>query len=291
MKRILLFILCLFLTANIMQAQDLKAYQIYNKKGEPVTFTQMISKLAGYDVVLFGEYHNNSINHWLELKTTEALYGKVENNLILGAEMFERDDQHIVNRYLADDIDSGQFIAEAHPWKNFKTDYKPLLDFAKTHQLQFIATNVPRMYASLVVDKGLDTLLKLPEAEQRYMAQLPVEVTLETPGYKEMETMMKKHAGANAMKYIYAQALKDATMAQSIANSRKPEQLFLHYNGNFHSKEHGGIYWYLKKLNKGLQIAVINVAESDSLNLPFPDDIIPTEFNIIIPKDMAKTYL
>jgi uncharacterized iron-regulated protein len=56
--------------------------------------------LADYDVVFFGENHNSSINHWLQLKITEALYEKKNGQLILGAEMFERDNQPQLNQYL-----------------------------------------------------------------------------------------------------------------------------------------------------------------------------------------------
>jgi uncharacterized iron-regulated protein len=37
--------------------------------------------LADYDVVFFGENHNSSINHWLQLKITEALYEKKTDSL------------------------------------------------------------------------------------------------------------------------------------------------------------------------------------------------------------------
>ena len=49
---------------------------------------KIVKQLSDYDVVLFGELHNNSIVHWLQLKFTEALYQQKNSQLILGAEMF-----------------------------------------------------------------------------------------------------------------------------------------------------------------------------------------------------------
>lgn len=292
MKKIYLLIIA-FTGFNLLQAQDLKAYQIYNKKETPVSFPKMIDQLDRYDVVLFGELHNNAIIHWLELKTTEALYQKKGGKLVLGAEMFERDNQTELNAYLSDSLDSEDFKEIARLWSNFKTDYKPLLDFAKDSSLNFIATNIPRRYAQLVAKNGLDTLSHIPDDEKQYIAQQPIKFSLKTPGYEEMKGFMKDHAGDHLLDFIKAQAIKDATMAESILQHRKRHQLFLHYNGNFHSKAYGGIYWQLKKqkpwLNR-LKIAVITIGESADKNLPIPEDLNPTEFNIIVPKDMTKTY-
>ncbi|MBN9352333.1 MAG: ChaN family lipoprotein [Chitinophagaceae bacterium] len=289
MKRILLFLIAL-ITLNPVNAQRLKAYQIYNKAEDSVSFEDMVNALSHYDVVLFGELHNNSIIHWLELSTEKALYRIKGDKLIAGAEMFERDNQNALDRYLEDSTDAGELNKEARLWPNFETDYKPLVDFAKENHLRFIATNIPRRYASYVAKNGLDTLADLPDNEKTYMADMPIDIDMATPGYKEMIDMIKEHAGDKAMNFVAAQAVKDATMAASITDNWKRKHLFLHFNGDYHSKEYGGIYWYLKKEKKRLKVAVISIAESDQLQLPLPENFIPTDFNIVVPADMTKTY-
>lgn len=272
-------------------SQEIKPFQFYTKKGKEVKFDKMVNDLAGYDIVLFGEHHNNSINHWLQLQLTKALYEKKKSALVLGAEMFERDNQSQLNDYLSGKLNEKVLKDSMRLWNNFNTDYKPLVDFAKDKKLKFIATNIPRRYASIVAKKGLDSLNTVTAKEKTYMMKLPVEVTLDTPGYPEMMEMMGDHAGPNAMNFVSAQAVKDATMAESIHQNFKAGQLLLHYQGDFHSKEYGGIYWYLKKLNPDLKIAVISVFESEDANLPLPkEDFVPTEFNLVFPADMTKTY-
>lgn len=289
MKKLIAFI-C-FLSTILVFGQDLPAYKFYNQKGKEVKFSKMVNELSQYDIVLFGEHHNNSINHWLQLQLTKELYKKTNGKLILGAEMFERDNQSQLNKYIAGELDEKVLKDSMRLWNNFTTDYKPLLDFAKTNKLEFIATNIPRRYASIVAKKGLDSLNTVTQKEKAWMMKLPVEVTLDTPGYPEMLEMMGDHAGPNAMNFVAAQAVKDATMAESILNAYQSGKLFLHYHGDYHSKEYGGIYWYLKKANPNLKIAVISVFESENPNLPTPkENYKPTEFNLVFPADMTKTY-
>ncbi len=290
MKKLVLFIFVISL--NFLDAQDFRAYQFFDKKSKTVTPEKVTVDLANYDVVLIGEHHNNSINHWLEKKITEALFEKKNGRIILGAEMFERDNQQALDSYLAGKIEGENLKDSVRLWNNYETDYKPLLDFAKDKKLQFIATNVPRKYASQTSKQGIKTLNELPEQEKKFIAQLPIEVTLETPGYKEMKSLMGDHVDElKLMNFISAQAIKDATMAESIINNWQAGKTFIHYNGDYHSKQYGGIYWYLKKKNPNLKIAVISVFESEKPDLILPEkDFIPTEFNLVIPIDMTKTY-
>lgn len=286
-----LFLSVFILQFSLLTAQEAQPFKFYNKKGKEVKFDKIVNDLANYDIVLFGEHHNNSINHWLQLQLTKALYEKKKNNLVLGAEMFERDNQSQLNDYLSGTLNEKALKDSMRLWNNFTTDYKPLVDFAKSNQLEFIATNIPRRYASIVAKKGIDSLNTVTTKEKSYMMKFPVEVTLDTPGYPEMLEMMGDHAGPNAMNFVAAQAVKDATMAESIYANFKAGQLLLHYQGDFHSKQYGGIFWYLKKLNPDLKIAVISVFESEDDKLPLTkEDFIPTEYNLVLPTDMTKTY-
>ncbi|PWN69194.1 iron-regulated protein [Chryseobacterium phosphatilyticum] len=276
----------------LINAQNFKAYQFYDKKGKEINTDKIVKELADYDVVFFGENHNSSVNHWLQLKITEALFEKKNGQLILGAEMFERDNQSQLNQYLSGKFNAKTLKDSARLWNNYATDYKPLVDFAKNKKINFIATNIPRKYASQTAKEGLESLNKLSDKEKTYIAQLPIKVTLDTPGYPEMKAMMGDHAeGTKVMNFISAQATKDATMAESILKNWQAGKTFIHYNGNYHSKEFGGIYWYIKQKNPDLKMAVISVFESEDPELKVPaKDYIPTDFNLIIPNDMTKTF-
>ncbi len=228
-----------------LTAQDLKNYQLYNQQLRKVTFDKMVKELTQYDIVLFGEHHNNAVNHWLQLRLTKALYEKKKEQLVLGAEMFERHQQESLTNYLNGNLNEKEFKQNTKLWSNYSTDYEPLVNFAKEHHLPFIATNVTRKYASYVAKNGLSSLDTISDQEKKYIAQLPIFIDYKAPGYPEMIEMMGAHSGERAKQFVAAQALKDATMAESILNQYKTGYLFLHFNGDYHSKNYGGIYWYL----------------------------------------------
>ena len=89
------------------------------------------------DVVLFGEYHNNAIAHWLQLSVTKDLFEK--RKLTLGAEMFERDNQQALDNYLQGKINAKGLDSSARLWKNYPTDYAPLVNFSKENNIPFTA--------------------------------------------------------------------------------------------------------------------------------------------------------
>jgi len=288
---ILLLIISLFVS---LQAQELKTYQFYNQKGRAVNFGQVVKKLSHYDVVLFGEYHNNSINHWLQLQLTKYLFETKKGQLILGAEMFERDNQIALNQYLKGEIPADNLKDHVRLWSNYSTDYKPLVDFSKHHHIPFIATNIPRRYASQLAKNGIDDLMKLPTEEKQWMVNLPFPIDYNAPGYPEMLAMMENHPESKVKNFVLAQAIKDATMAESILKNYKKGHLFLHFNGDYHSKQWGGIYWYLNQFQSSLKVAVIQIYESNSKDLTLKKEdsknFIFTHFTLVLPEDTNKTY-
>ena len=136
----------------------------------------------------------------------------------------------------------------------------------------------------------------VPNNEKVFIAKLPITIDYDAPGYPEMIKMMGDHAGVKAKQFVAAQATKDATMAESILNNLKKNNLFIHYNGDYHSKNYGGIYWYLKYFRPELKIAVIEILESEDLNEKISaiksknENVTTTEFIIVFPKDSPKTY-
>ena len=68
----------------------------------------------------------------------------------------------------------------------FKTDYHPFSDFAKENKLRFVATNIPRRFASLVFKKDCAALGLLKEEEKFWMAPLSISFDINLSGYKSM---------------------------------------------------------------------------------------------------------
>lgn len=268
---------------------DKQAFQFFDNKGRPTTYDKILKEIVKEkpDVIFFGEAHNNPISHWLELELTKDLNGLQKGKIKLGAEMFESDNQLVVNEYLAGKMSDKTFSDEAKVWTNYKTDYKPLLDFAKDNKLKFIATNIPTRYARMVYNFGLPSLDSIDSESKKWMAALPIRYNEYLKCYQDIFKAAEGHASPNLPK---SQAIKDATMATFILKNTEKGELFIHFNGTYHSDNNEGIVWYLKQEKPDLKIIVISSVEQENILKPEKEIIGIANYVVCIPKTMTKTY-
>lgn len=170
-------------------AADKPAYILYNADGKVVKYSKMLKALEDADIIFFGELHTDPIAHWMQFELTKELFNRKRGALVLAAEMFEADNQLIFNEYLEGFYPADKFEAEMRLWNNYKTDYKPVVEFAKIHQIPFIATNIPRRYASMVFKGGFEALDDLNEEALGFIAPLPILYDPELKCYKDMLDM------------------------------------------------------------------------------------------------------
>lgn len=282
-------LLGLFLFITSFCWAQAEPYQIYTINGKKASFEKMMKELNKTDVVLFGELHNNAIAHYLQVKVAKELAENSSKKLIVGAEMFERDQAEILQNYVKGNLDEKEFEEQMRLWNNYKTDYKPLLNFAKDHKINYVATNVPRRYASLVYKKGVEALDTLSLEEKSWLAPLPFPYDKNLPGYVKMMDMFKdsNHANENFPK---SQAIKDATMAHFLVTELQPNNIFLHLNGSYHSDNFEGIGWYINQYNKNLQVKTISVVEQNSVESLDKEYLNKANFIIVVDADMPKSY-
>ncbi len=290
-----LFFLCSLVGFSSMKS-DKPAYQVYNSKGQKADYSDILKAAKTSDVIFFGELHDNPICHWLQLELTRDLFAEKGNKLVLGAEMLEADNQLLLKEYLSGMIRKKDFEAEAKLWPNYKTDYAPLVDFAREKEIKFVATNIPRRFAALVNRQGFEGLDSINALERGLIASLPIKYydTLECyqSMIKNIGPGMPAHMGPNIAK---AQAIKDATMAQNIVKNGIYEGMtFLHFNGSYHSDHYQGIVWYLqqaiRKTSYELKILTISSLEQENIDTLSKNDAKKADFLIVIPSTMTKTY-
>jgi uncharacterized iron-regulated protein len=284
MKNIIATVLML-LFAELLFAQHKPAYVLYNAKGKKVSYKKMINDLGSRDIVLFGEFHNNPIAHWLQLEVTKDLGTK--RKLVLGAEMFEQDNQPALDLYLQKKLSAKGLDSVARLWKNYPTDYAPLVNYAKDNNIPFAASNIPRRYASLVSRGGFGALDTLTSSQKEWIAPLPIQYDSSLPGYKKMLDMMPGHGAGNFPK---AQAIKDATMAHFILKYFEAGKLFIHYNGAYHSENYEGILWYLKKQQPSLKYSTITTVLQKDLFKLLKENKGKADYIICVDEDMTNTY-
>ena len=276
-----------FLFLMSFSSSDKQAFKIFDRNGKNSSYEKLLKEAKNADIVFFGEMHNNPICHWLELELARDLYKDKKEKLVLGAEMFEADCQGALNDYLSDKIKDEELKTKGRTWPNYLTDYKPLVELAKTNKIPFIATNVPRKYASMVYKNGMAALDTIPSSAKAWLAPLPYKFDPELKCYKDIFAAAGGHGGQNLP---MSQALKDATMAYFILQNWKSGQTFLHFNGAYHTNDYLGIVWYLKQSNPNLKIMTISSVEQDGVESLKTENLNLANFIINVPESMTKTY-
>lgn len=277
---------------------DAPAYIIYNNRGEKISYKEMTNELSKNQVILFGEYHDDPISHWLEYKIIEELFDRHSENLIVGCEMWETHQQKSLDQYFNGKINKKEYLSKNNLWPNTKTDYLPILDFCYKREVPFICTNIPRPIANLVAKSGIQALDHLTDSVKQFIPDLPIHVDLNESIYRSIIQMFKTSTWVKKTpmgrfkpeRLAEAQACKDATMAHNIIkNIKNKNQRFFHFNGERHSTVHSGINYYLKYYNKKIKTCTISVTKKKNI-FSFKDSDNKADFNILVPNNMTKTY-
>jgi uncharacterized iron-regulated protein len=263
------------------------AYRVFRADGSPAALEDILRAAQSQSVVFLGENHDDPTAHKLQAEIFRRLFETRGAPMALSLEMFERDVQPVLNEFLAGLIPEDQFLAASRPWKNYKTDYKPLVDFAKEKKLPVIAANAPRRYVSRVGREGAAGLEVLSPAAKQWIAPLPYAEASPPYGEKflklmeEMREQARKQAEEDAKKSgkpapqhpqrdprksLESQSLWDATMAFSIAEHllREPAAQVVHLNGSFHTDQGLGIPDHLRRYRPGTSMLVVTIVSEKS---------------------------
>ncbi len=305
-KKLITTLACLMLALCGWAQAAPEAYRLYGKDGQPVAYADMVKDLAQQDAVFVGEMHNCPICHWLERRLLQSLHqacaaegsakkGKKEaapKGLAVGMEMFEADDQLVIDEYFAQQITADRFESEARFWPNYSTDYEPLVDFAYEHRLPLVATNVPRRYANSVKNHGIAFLDSLSDEAKRYLPPLPIPYQANEQATEAFGLMaaMGKGKSSNPEWLSQSQALKDATMAWNTAQWLKKGYQMVHFNGNYHTAAGEGILTYLRHYAPKARCKTIYSVRQEDITALEEDYLGQADYYICVAEDMSTSY-
>ena len=281
-------------------------YKIYSiRLNKEVNLNDIVEDMKNYNVLFFGEEHNDSVAHFLEHKIFETLHQSFSNNTTLSMEMFDRDVQTVMNEYLQGSIREKNFTKDARTWSNYR-DYKPMVEFAKSNKLDVICANSPTRYTNLAGRKGQKALMALSSDSKKYFAPLPYDTA--SGKYYEKLTALTKHDAPSTndttkaavqpimpsgFNLIMGQSLWDATMAYSISKylkQHKNKKVF-QINGRFHSDEGFAIVTQLKKYSPKVKSLIISTGSDVSFpNIDWNNHKHLGDYIIITDPNIPKTY-
>lgn len=299
-KLSILLFLSLILSPSCAEAQksystDNPAYIIYNSSGKRVSYNEMLRSLSSADICFFGELHNDPISHWMELSLLKDFFEIKKEKLVVGAEMWEKDNQLVLDEMMEDEyVDMDTYIASSVMWPNFKSDYLPILKYAQNKKIKFVATNIPRRYARIVSQRGEPALDSLTNLAKSYIAPLPIQMDLKDKFYNYIadvlkETRQSPMSSGSLTNLVKAQMVKDATMAHSIVTNFPERGFFFHFNGELHSAFNSGIGYYIKQYNPKLKFKTVSVIKKTNV-FEFGSKESRADFNIVVPHNMNLTY-
>lgn len=277
-------------------------YRVYGPDGELRSLADVVAALDGIDALLVGEHHSDAVGHEIEeelLIGAARRYGIVGDGsseprpLVVSLEFFERDVQIVMDEYLADLITEEQFLDAARPWDNYGTDYRPLVQFARAHQLRVIAANAPRRYVNRVTRLGASALDDVSEEARRFLPPLPYPGPSDEYRAQFMKEMMEGMAATMSAREdpavsvptdrsgreapadhgmgfaLQSQALWDAAMSHAVATALDESDgaLVVHYVGGFHVARHTGIPEKLEYYRPGTRSLTVNIEPAEDIDI------------------------
>jgi len=260
-----LLVLAVFLAAGCTH----KIVRISDKAEVPLP--EFVEKMKDVKVIFAGEQHDLKSHHKLQLDIIRALE-EAGVNVAIGAEMFQREDQQDIDRWIWGSMEEDEFIeVYKRQWHLPWSKYREIFLYAKEHRLPVVALNVSRELIHQVFSEGIDSLTD----EQK--EQLPPGLVCNVD--KEYEDFIREAMEGHTMddatfeKFCAAQVVWDGAMAKSIADylEKSPGKTMVVLAGSGHAWKRG-IPQQLEKLS-GLDYLVIlpEVSDLNSFNITTKD--------------------
>jgi uncharacterized iron-regulated protein len=224
--------------------------------GKPAPISDFNEVLTEVDVIIVGEFHSHSAIHRFQTEMLQELHQNY-HNVALAMEQFDRDKQSVIDSYLKGEMGEAKFIADSDAWSNYRSDYRPLIEFAKSNDIDVIAANAPQDLVRCINRQGIAYLDKL-DADDRKQIAAVVE-TGDSP-YKQKFKQSMHHGSEEQIERLYAaQISRDETMAESIvlALSNDDSKKILFIAGKFHTEGGLGVAAAIERRDPSLKLATI----------------------------------
>jgi uncharacterized iron-regulated protein len=232
-----LLLLILMFTMAHVSSTDRHIIRLSDR--EMTSFKGMVEELSSARTIYIGERHDNPAHHKTQLDIIKALREKGEH-LAIGLEMFRKDNQKILDEWVAGKITEDRFIPVFLENWGFGWDlYRDIFLYAREHRIPLVGLNVPHEITRKVGKTGFASLT---DEEQR---KLPPGITCELDQqYMDLLVrifLYKKNTDRSFYYFCEAQVLWDQAMAWYLAEYRKdnPGKTVIVLSGSIHAWKYG----------------------------------------------------
>lgn len=210
----------------------------------PVAPDALLDEVAGREVVLLGETHDQADHHRWQLHTLAALHSR-RPDMVLGFETFPRRAQPVLDRWVAGELTAARFLAEVRwdeVWNVPAELYLPLFEFARLHRIPMVALNVDRKLTQAIAAKGWEGV---PEAEREGLSR---PAAAPEAYLKELERVHREHGEKTPFRnFVDAQQAWDRAMAEALARAPR-SRLAVGIVGSGHLRHGHGVALQLRDL-------------------------------------------
>lgn len=264
-------------------------------RGEAVAADRLYAMLATRSLILLGEHHDNADHHRWQLATIAALAGR-RPNIVLGFEMFTRDAQPVLDRWVQGDLTEEAFLQQVRwneTWGYDAELYLPLFHFARLHRVPMVALNVDRSlirrvakegWGAIPIDQRLGIGDPVPASEPYRQSLAAIYVyktrrrhgtTEDRPADKGAESAPSAEEIAGAVadpafaRFVAAQLTWDRAMAEALAAARDTisgggDALVVGIIGRGHLDHRWGVPHQLEDLGAADAAVLLPMARDDT---------------------------
>ncbi|MGB1009948.1 MAG: ChaN family lipoprotein [Thiolinea sp.] len=229
-------------------------------------FAALSEELVDKRVVFVGERHDHYDHHLNQLAVLRLMHQQ-DPNLSIGVEWFQQPFQHVLDDYLSGELDEAELLKQSGYYERWRYDFRllrPIMEYAKTHNLPIVALNAPMEITRKVSAEGMGALSK----EERQ--QIPQTIHPPQDGYRKyLKAVFDDHMGGTGDfdSFVLIQRIWDETMAANIVRHLQahPKQRMIVFAGSGHVAKDTAIPTDVARSLPELPLATLHSAARDEL--------------------------
>ena len=233
--RLLIIILTLLALFFFLRGHASTVERIHRvSDGKILSLSELTKDLIESRLVFVGEIHTFKRHHHMQLQTIRALK-EAGAPVAIGLEMFRRDNQTNLDRWVAGELSEREFQKIYYKNWNYPWPlYRDIFLYARKYKIPMVGLNVPPEVTRQVAREGFASL----SPKQR--GDLPVVTCWVDPEYMAFVRRslgMHGHGGMEFTKFCEAQLVWDTAMAWSLLRylEKSPEATVVVVAGSGHS--------------------------------------------------------
>jgi uncharacterized iron-regulated protein len=237
-KKIIIAILLLVVASTVgWVKQDILNQRMFDLNQEKeLLMAQALAKLKKNRIILVGERHSNRRHHRAQLSVIQAL-NEAGLQVVIGLEMFRKDNQPALDRWISGDIDEKSFEKIYYdnwnfPWKA----YRKIFEYSRDHKIPMIGLNVPREITRQVSREGFNSL---SQEQKGKLAEVSCIVDQDYMNYIRKAFGGHAHGQLNFIYFCEAQLVWDSAMAVYSLDylNRNPDAIVVILTGTGHAQK------------------------------------------------------